>query len=129
MIRTTPELVTEIINTNPAISLDPFILVASLLVDQIEENTAAPSEEVLSEIERWLAAHFYTVRDPRRESERAGDVWATFQSKVDLFLSTSHYGQMAQTLDTTGTLRQLSEGPRKKRTVGVYHVGTNNCEQ
>lgn len=130
MIRTTPELVAGILLTAPTVPVDPFVLAASILVDRIEEDSASPSGEVLTVIETWLAAHFYCIRLPRRESERAGDVWATYMSKVDLNLSVTHYGQQAMVLDPTGTLKALNEPKAKnKRRVGVHYVGGDcDCE-
>ena len=122
MIRTNPTLVSEIIEVDPRINLDPFILSASVLVDEIEQNPKSNlTPERLELIERWLAAHFYAMRDPRAETEKAGSVGVTYQSKVDLNLSLSHYGQMAIVLDTTGTLRLLSEAGRVQR--GAFWLG------
>lgn len=128
MIRTTPELVAGLVQVDPAITLDPFISAASILVDRISEDSASPTEEVLTVIETWLSAHFYCVRNPRRSSERAGDVWATFMSKVDLNLQVTMYGQQAMMLDPTGTLKFINDSKSfKARKVGAYWVG--GCEQ
>lgn len=137
MIRTTTELITEIIGVNPTIPLTPFISAASVLVDQVRDAAQAgnllnpvesgdPSrEERLVQIETWLAAHFYTIRDPRREQEAAGSVRATYQSKIDYNLALSHYGQMAMVLDQTGTLRALSENKSStSRTARVFWAGS-----
>lgn len=133
-IRTTSEAVAEIIEVDVLISLDPFIAVASALVDEVCETNedADYSEERLELIERWLAAHFYTNRDPRAVTERAGPVSATYQSKVDLNLSTSHYGQTAMTLDTAGGLAALNQKIIKgygSRTVEVTWLGTERTTE
>jgi len=121
MARTTPELVAGIIEVDGSITLDPFILAASVLVDDIAEKSGHSSDR-LQLIETWLAAHFYTVRDPRPTSERASTIEVRYQSAVDLNLNTSHYGQMAMTLDTSGQLRAISAGKRKP---SVTWLGTN----
>lgn len=90
------------------IDLAPFIETAAALVDRVEQAGLQNSDR-LELIERWLAAHFYTVRDPRTTSESAGPVSATYQSVVGPGLRTSQYGQVAITLDETGTLRKISE--------------------
>lgn len=125
MSRTTTELVSGIIEVDGSISLDPFILAASALVEEIAVKSGH-DEERLTLIETWLAAHFYTVRDPRSVAERAGPVGANYQSAVDLGLATSHYGQMAMTLDTSGLLAAMSRN--KKRTVSVGWLGKTQAE-
>lgn len=119
-MRTTAELVAGIIEVDDEIDLAPFISAASQLVDIVDEESDL-SETVLTTIETWLSAHFYTLRDPRPVHERAGSVAQTNQSKVDLGLATSHYGQMAMTLDTSGTLRRISRG---QLTATVTWLGT-----
>ena len=136
MIRTTPELVAEIIEVDEEIPLDPFILAASVLVDRIQKSAEASGlladgensgdttrEEKLQQIETWLSAHFYAIRDPRTTHEQAGTVAATYQSKVDLRLFLTHYGQMAVSLDETGTLEDVNRG-RRTRTASVSWLGT-----
>jgi len=109
-IRTTEAAVQGIIEVDSAIALDPFIEGASALVDDIAAAEGAPSATRLELIERYLSAHFYTLRDPRPVSERAGPVSQTVQSKVDLGFNSSHYGQMAISLDNTGLLTSASKG-------------------
>ena len=103
MPRTTSTLVEAIIEVDSSIGLDPFIAAANALVTEIAEESGH-DEERLTLIETWLAAHFYTVRDPRPTSEKAGPVSISYQSSVSLRLNTSHYGQMAMVLDTSGLL-------------------------
>lgn len=123
MARTTSILVSGIIEVEAAIDLTPFISVANELVTEVC-GTAGHTDERLELIERWLAAHFYTNRDPRPVTEKAGPTSATYQSAVALNLATSHYGQTAMALDTSGELAaynaSLGSG---KRTVGVTWLG------
>lgn len=129
-VRTTDELVAGIIEVNVSIPLTPFIFPANELVTEVCVP-AAYTDERLELIERFLAAHFYTLRDPRTTDEKAGSVSATYQSKVDLFLSTSHYGQTAMVLDTAGGLAKLnalqkdpSVDASTTRTSSVVWLGT-----
>ena len=127
MARTTSAEVEAIIEVDVSIPLDPFIAVANSLVNQlVAEESDAPDEARLTLIETWLAAHFYCMRDPRVTMEKAGPVQANYQSAVDLYLATSHYGQMAMTLDTTGFLRALSNN--KNRKTGVFWLGKTQAE-
>lgn len=104
-----------------AVDKTPFMTAASILVDKI----SGLSTEVLTVIETWLAAHFYCMHSPRRVTEKAGDVGATYETKIGFNLALSKYGQMAMTLDTTGTLRGISSGTVKPRLVWL---GTDPCE-
>ena len=122
-IRTTEAAVSGIIEVDSDISLTPFIETASNLTDRVAAASSPPAAATLELIERWLSAHFYTVRDPRPVSERAGSVGETVQSRVDLGLKTSHYGQMAISLDPTGTLKAISAGTRQ---ASVTWVGTDD---
>lgn len=129
MARTTSELVEGIIEVEASIILTPFIAAANTLVtkcctDLDEDYTAAQ----LIQIETWLAAHFYTVREGRTIREKAGSVSEEKQSKVDLGFSTSHYGQMAMTLDYFGGLAALNETIKNgtSNTVGVTWLGTED---
>jgi hypothetical protein len=110
--------------------LDPFIEVANELVTEQCTGTNGPATAYtatrLELIERWLAAHFYTNRDPRPTNEKAGPVGAAYQSRVDLGFDTSHYGQHAMRLDTNGGLAALNQSVKKggKQTVGFTWLGT-----
>lgn len=133
--RTTLANVQGIIDIDPEIVPDAaaagsFILPANALVTEVCTGAAGPtpaySGNRLELIERWLAAHFYTQRDPRAASEKAGSVSANYQSKVDLGLDNSHYGQMAMRLDTNGGLAKLNHDSKRagKPKVGVTWAGT-----
>lgn len=121
MARTTEGAVAAIIELDATIDVAPFIEAAAALVEEIAVDSGH-DETRLELIERWLSAHFYTVRDPRPTSEKAGPVAVSYQSAVDLNLNTSHYGQMAMSLDTSGLLRAISS--RTRRTVTVTWLGT-----
>ena len=121
MARTTQPAVAAIIELDATINVAPFIEAAAALVEEIAVDSGH-DETRLELIERWLSAHFYTNRDPRPTSEKAGPVAVSYQSAVDLNLNTSHYGQTAMILDTSGLLRAMSGN--KKRVVSVTWLGT-----
>lgn len=131
-MRTDLERVQGIIETDPNIiigddEMEPFIVAASQLVDEvcdIEANGYA--DQRLELIERWLSAHFYTVRDPRVKMEKAGEVSATYESNTGLNLASSRYGQMAMLLDTKGGLAALNQRAIKGAvySYGVTYLGT-----
>lgn len=129
MGRTTSDLIDDIIEVDSAILLAPFIAAANAIVTKCCTNLTEDYEaEHLIIIETWLAAHFYTVRDMRAEMEKAGSVSERKQSKVDLGFATSHYGQMAMTLDWFGGLSTLNKDiiTGANRTVGVTWLGTED---
>lgn len=108
MARVNGAEVKQIIETDlTAAEIDPFITVANILVDQITGLSAA----TLKEIERWLAAHYVAIRDPRQTKEVIGDAEDTYAVKVGFGLDGTTYGQQAKALDTTGTL--VSMGKKK----------------
>jgi hypothetical protein len=127
MARTTSIAVSAIIEADVNISLDPFIEAANSLVTDICSDSSYTAAK-LELIERWLAAHFYAVRDPRSAEEAAGSVRQRFQYKVDLNLAVTTYGQQAMILDTDGNLaalnKQITDG-RGNMTFGVSWLGTD----
>lgn len=135
MPRTTRTLIGQIIELDVSIvpddaSMAPFIEIASELVTEFCTGANGPrtpyTEQRLEIIERWLAAHFYTTRDPRASAETAGAVSVTYQSRVDLGFDSSHFGQAAMRLDTNGGLAKLNENSKKggRPSVGAVWLGT-----
>ena len=112
---TDEDAVREILDVDPTIpSLEPFIAAAHSVINAHCEGLAP---EIRQEVEKWLAAHFVCVRDPRAVSGTAKGVGETLQSRIDLGLNLSHYGQTAMLLDTTGGLAawntEVTEGKTK----------------
>lgn len=124
--------VEEIIEVDADIDLTPFITAAtSLVTKHCEEKNSAYTESELNLIAVWLSAHCYCVRDPRATFESVGKLQSTYQSKVDLCLYTSHYGQMAMMLDWYGGLAALNDLMTKnggRRTVGITWLGEEDEE-
>jgi hypothetical protein len=132
-IRTSASAVEAIIEVDSSIPLDPFMETANLLVNRIcvpaknEDGTPYFTDDAeLEVIERWLSAHFYAVRDPRIQFEAVKSLMTRFESKVELNLNNTRYGQQALVLDTSGELaaynRTLDKGPIKRR-VGAHWLG------
>jgi hypothetical protein len=126
-VRTTDELVAGIIEVDSDITLTPFISTANTLVTQCctELSTDYTAAQLL-DIETWLAAHIYTIRDGRIESEKIGPAFQKLQSKVGLGLDSSHYGQMAKRLDYQGGLARLDAKMTQggKGVISIDYVGT-----
>jgi len=113
-LRTSAPEVCAIIETDlNADAVLPFIIPASALVDQhLVDFTPAINDDLLRQIETYLAAHFLSLFDPRAESETADGVKFVYEGKTDMALDASKYGQMAQVLDPSGRLKQLSKDNR-----------------
>ena len=93
--------------------LTAFIRLAHLLVQNRLINCDKASEALKKEIERWLAAHFYTVRVPTPRNEKLGDAEVTFETGLSgEGLASTKYGQQALAIDPCGNLQT-------KRTAGI----------
>jgi hypothetical protein len=112
--RVTEEDVMEIIEVDSAISLLPFIALADLIITEDFED-APLSVARLKEVERWLSAHFYAIRDPRVSSEGAGGVSNSYVVSSGTGFNSTPYGQQAVRLDTTGTLAAMDSVKGSRR--------------
>ena len=76
-------------------------------------------------VERWLAAHFYTVTGGQVTVEQVASLRQQYAFKIDLYLNNTKYGQMAIALDTNGSLvafqQLLENGGRHK--AGAFWLG------
>ena len=131
MARTNAAAVGKIVEIDPLITdLTPFIDTASELVTEVcatalkEDGTEFYTPVRLELIERWLAAHFYKIRDQMVTSEQASVVQQSFGMKLGLNLAVTTYGQQAMILDTYGGLAQLNKAAESGRVpVGGFWMG------
>lgn len=85
-------------------SLTPYIDTASAVVDNAVELAAADGESyaasTLELMERWLAAHYYTVMDPLYKSKSTNRASASFneRSYKDVALELDPLGYLADAL-------------------------------
>ena len=134
-LRATDADVREIIDTTSTIPTLPFIKAASNLVDKVSSND---SDSVLGaadlrEIERWLAAGLYGVRDQLYKSKKSGDASAIFQTGESGLgpFEQNDYLRTAMVLDTTGYLAQMNAQAKKGGAIeiGMTWVGTPKSSQ
>jgi hypothetical protein len=128
MPRTNDAAVQGVIETDASISLTPYIEVASALVTRICVGSSYDST-LLELIERWLAAHFYALRDKRVSSEGVKGLTTSYEApKTAMYLSNTVYGQTALSVDIYGSLaawqKQLEDGVQSV-SAGVYHLGSD----
>ena len=136
MARTTVDQVEAIVEIDSGISLTPFIEVANSLVTEVcaaatdSAGTLVYDATRLELIERWLAAHFYCIRDPRASREEVDDVATTYRSVVEIGLNNTHFGQMAMIIDTNGGLARLNKSTEggKSNTVSLSWLGKTKTE-
>lgn len=109
MPRTDADAVGGLLEVDVDIDLDPFIESANFLVTKVCVVADSGYDDVQLEIiERYLAAHFYGLRDPSRTQEQIDVVRDMFETnKVDLGLQLTRWGQQALRFDTNGYLAAL----------------------
>lgn len=109
MARVTEADVRTIIDTTLGVGeIDPFITTANLIVEGYLASTTL-TETVLTEIEKYMAAHCLSVKDQRVKSEKIDVLSFTYTGTFGDGLKLTQYGQMAILLDTTGTLGRMAE--------------------
>ena len=94
--------------------IDPFIFTANMMVNGYLEDKGL-TEEVLTEIEKYLSAHILSVKDQRVKAEKIDVLSFTYTGNFGMGLKNTQYGQMAILLDTSGTFGEIAEGGGKKR--------------
>ena len=125
-IRTDAEAVRKLIDwPEDDDDFGPSIETASSIVTDICVNTTTYTYTAakLELIERWLAAHFFTVQTGQVTEEQAGPVREKFAFKIDLYLNNTKYGQMALAIDTAGNLAALQaelENGGRRRVSATY---------
>lgn len=136
MARTSAELVLGICDLTEDLDLDPFIESATqLLDDAIAEVDAVYTPEKEELIERWLAAHFACMYEPRTilEEVRGGGagVLERYEGRTALGLNHTRYGQMAMQLDTAGGLAILNTRATTERKIlrpSITHLAIDEEE-
>lgn len=126
-IRASNSTVRAIVEDSDSIDFTTFIAVANQLVDEVCLDSGY-TDERLTMIETWLAAHFHSVMTPQATDEKVGPISETRDIQTSLHLNSSRWGQTAMILDSAGNLANLSrqvEMGRKTFTAGVTSLATN----
>lgn len=118
MARVTDSDVLAIIDTDKT-DLTPFITVANLLTEQLDDDCL--TEELLTEIERWLAAHFVAVSEGIQQREKIGDAETWYNiTYLGEGLKQTRWGQQAISLDCSGLLARMGvKGSAKVETLVI----------
>jgi len=107
--RVTEAQVREIVQTDPTLSIAPFLELANVLVDDIHSNDSETllSDTLLIQLEKLLAAHYYLLRDPMYKSKKTGQAEGEFQGETGKGFDSTLFGQAAKSLDRTGYLASM----------------------
>lgn len=97
--------------------LTPFIKLSNLIVNKYAERCDV-EEDLLFEIERWLAAHYASLAYVDKNEgivkiEKEGDLQITYATQSGHGFATTIYGQQALALDSCGFLKNLGKNPVK----------------
>jgi hypothetical protein len=113
--RVTDEDVKEIISTSLK-NVTPFIAVANTMINSVLADDIADgsvSSTLLIEIEKWLAAHFVAIRDPRPMEKKTGEASVKYHGQSRMFLEGTPYGQQVLLMDPTGRLAEAGKGLKR----------------
>ena len=138
MPRTTEAAVIKLLEDyDDTMPLDQCIEAGNSVTTQqcVDSETYVYTSILLELIERYLSAHFYEINISRQKFRAAGKVQDSMNSKIDLNLSLTHYGQSAMVIDGAGNLaafnnalddvkKPLEAGPKPK--VGFLWLGTDD---
>ncbi len=128
MARTTALAVSGVVTLETGISVDTAIETASALVDDYCSSLSAARQEL---VERWLSAHFYSLKVRQVASEKAGPVGQNFETPVlGKGLDQTTFGQQAKALDSSGSLAAWDAAVTSGR-VGIaqiLHLGSDGTE-
>lgn len=117
MARVTEAEVTTVINTSlTTAQVVAFIEDANTWVDHYLGGYTGLSAAVLKAIEKYLACHLITLRDPRLKRARTDDIDETYQRDDKV----TEYLKQAAAFDPTGTVADELIGSEPK---AIFRVG------
>ena len=91
--RVTQEEVRDLVPNSTDINMEPFIETANAIVDKVSSNdtNSVMNATDLKNLEMWLAAHFYAVRDSQYQSKSTGRSSGQFQGQTGMALDLTHW--------------------------------------
>jgi hypothetical protein len=117
--------VREVLETDEDIQVEPFIKAANSIVNWLYAHCAemaSLSTDDLELIETWLAAHYYSQKDPALTQRTTGGASGSFQGQVAMYFEGTWYGQKAMELDHSGCLakrqQELKTGQKTSASIG-----------
>ena len=93
----------------------PYIVSANAMVNSV---LGTGTSDILTEIERWLAAHMIAItRERQAKKEGAEGANIEYVGIYGAGLNSTSYGQMVLQLDTTGAMAALG-----KKEISIYAI-------
>lgn len=109
MARVTSEEVKEILETTETV-FTTWINTANVQVNFLLSTPGlVTNSDLLEQIELYLAAHYFRIKELQEQRSKTGDSEGTFFGKAGMGLDFTPYGQQAIGLDPSGTLRDLGK--------------------
>jgi hypothetical protein len=106
LTRVTDDEVKGILDTT--IDTTPFINTANTLIN-LKLTGQDLTDDMLYQIELYLAAHLACAKEPVLKSESVGGAKNDYVREVGKGLDSTSYGQMVKMLDSTGILASMEQ--------------------
>ena len=123
MARTTSAEVLQIMD-NCQVSapiIDTLIAAANVMLTKTFSDDADIGDDLLAEMERWLAAHLIASGPERVASrEKVGDADITYTGQWGKKLESTPYGQVVLQLDVTGKMANIGKKSASIRAVTSF---------
>ncbi len=128
-VRATTESVRAVIEVDAAADLNALITAANALTEYVvsQDTLSLLTTDLQFQIETYLAAHLYALKDPQYQAKHTGKAGATYQGQTKLRLEATWWGQQALIFDVTGKLTALNDGV--KQVLSVQWLGKNSDER
>lgn len=109
-IRVTACEVQTLVGASAPTNVEVFIQTAHFMVDRCYLNKGF-EEELLTQLELWLAAHLASLQTAEVQSEKLGDASVTYKTATGEGLAGTRFGQQVMMLDPTGCLKNGGKSP------------------
>lgn len=122
-VRTTPAdvlLIMDNVTLSDSI-VNAYITSANVMVNEV---LGTGTSDLLTEIEKWLAAHFIAItRERQLKKAEAGSAKVEYGGDFGMFLRATMYGQTVLQLDTSGAFEALVQ-----ETASIYAIETDTFD-
>jgi len=126
MARATQAKVEAVIEVDTDLWSDDLLTYAATIVGAAEDQVSSGtySEDQLTFMEVYVAAHFYAVKEQKAQREKAGRSSVQYQGKYGMGLEATSWGQQALSMDAAGALAKVTGSEGGVKSVGAAWLGT-----